>query len=451
MDRLFGTDGIRGTANREPITAETAVKVGRAVASAFGRQKGAPARVVIGKDTRQSGDMLEAGLTSGICSAGGDAVLLGVLPTPGVAHAAAVSRALAGVAISASHNPYEDNGIKVFDAFGDKLSEAAEAELEARITGRNPAVRNDAPGRIGRVLRQSSHKRSYLKFLLKEFSGTAMPLKGLRVILDCANGAAFEVGPRAFEALGAEVSCLGVNPNGRNINAGCGSEHPEALAEAVVAAKADLGCAFDGDADRLVAVDETGVVRRGDTLLAVFAMHLKSRGRLTNDLVVSTVMSNIGLSIALKSLGISHVTSTVGDRNVIEKMRETGAVLGGEDSGHIILLDRHTTGDGLLSALRLCSVMSDQGKPLSELSRIVTLYPQALINVAVRSKPPLASIPEIASVTRAVETELGNRGRVLVRYSGTQPMCRVMVEGPDDAVTRSSCARIADTVKAHLG
>jgi phosphoglucosamine mutase len=446
MEKLFGTDGIRGVANTHPMSAEMALAVGRAIAVFFKGDRQHPAAVV-GQDTRISGDMLASAIASGLCAEGVDALMCGIIPTPAVAHHTVAASAIAGIVISASHNPYHDNGIKVFGADGFKLSDEVESALEKRIL---------APGAeegshfTGRVHDFPDAVDAYVGFLRRSVP-QGMDLKGMKIVLDCANGATFEAAPRVFGAMGAELTVLSASPDGRNINAGCGSEHPGMLAETIRKTGADLGLAFDGDGDRLVAVDETGSILTGDQVLAICAGYLSRRGRLKNGQVVTTVMSNLGFKAAMRGMDISHLTSQVGDRYVMEKMRAVGANLGGEDSGHLIFLDHHTTGDGLLAALQLLAVMREEKKPLSQLKRVMSVFPQVLINVTVAQKPALETVAEIQRVVEQVSSDLGETGRVLVRYSGTQHMCRVMVEGPTQDVTRRHCETIAEQVRKSIG
>jgi len=448
MGRIFGTDGIRGKANHYPLTPEMIIRIGRSVATVFGDRPGA--HILIGADTRVSGDMIVSAIKSGICSCGVNVLKAGILPTPGIAYLTANTEiAVAGIVISASHNPYFDNGIKVFDGNGYKLSDRVEAEIESCIPdeGLDNAISNQE---IGRIIQLSDAEDRYLDFL-RQCWPKKHDLGGLKLVIDCANGATYRIAPILFESLGAEVTSLFIHPDGKNINADCGSEHTRTLAQKVVETGADLGVAFDGDGDRLALVDETGHSLTGDQVLASLANHLKSQGQLRNNLVVNTVMSNLGLTMALDRMGIGHETADVGDRRVMEKMRANGAVLGGEDSGHIIFLDQHTTGDGLLSALRLMEVMVTQKKPLSKLSHIMTVAPQALINVSVSSKPDLDEVEPIKKIILQVKSDLNGQGRVLVRYSGTQPMCRVMVEGSNSEITERYCRKIADVVSKTIG
>jgi phosphoglucosamine mutase len=446
--RLFGTDGIRGKVNTFPMVPELVCAVGRSVAQVLGRKPGSV--VLVATDTRESADMLSFAAAAGIASAGATAEMLGVLPTPGAARLAAETGAAAAIVVSASHNPFTDNGIKVFDGSGFKLGDDLEARIESGTLdgfgqkGPVPAGRGPA---VGRVRRMTDAEARYLEFL----KGHGTSLDGMKIVLDCANGAAYRVGPQLLRSLGAEVRVIGVDPDGRNINDGCGSEHPAGVADAVLRWGADIGLALDGDADRLVAVDETGEVVSGDQIVAVCAASMIQRGELPNRRVVTTVMSNIGLSRALKQMGVEHRRSAVGDRRVLEEMNLAGAALGGEDSGHLVFLDAHTTGDGLYAALRLLGILRDSGQPLSRQKTVMKVYPQVLINVPVGEKPEIGSIPAVAETIREVEGGLGDGGRVLVRYSGTQPLCRVMVEGPTEAETRRACEKIARAVADAIG
>jgi phosphoglucosamine mutase len=450
MGRLFGTDGIRGVANEYPLTAEAVFEIGRAVASFF--SGGAiPTKIIIGKDTRESGDMIEEALASGICSVGTDACLAGILPTPAVAHLVSSNDAAAGIVISASHNPFYDNGIKIFDADGYKVSDAKEDEIERLLPANNSDYASiKSSHRIGNVETLKAAPERYLAFLQNTLPGDRL-FKTMKIVLDCSNGATYAVAPKLFQNLGAQVEALHIRPDGKNINADCGSEHPETLIDAVLTKRADIGLAFDGDGDRLVAVDEKGLVISGDRTLAICARSLKRKGLLQNNLVVSTVMSNLGLRLALKEMGINHLMAPVGDRYVLEQMKANQAVIGGEDSGHMIFLDQHTTGDGMLTAIRLIQTMCEENQSLSELSRVMTLFPQVLLNIDVQKKPAIEDVPQIMAAIRSVEECLGEKGRVLVRYSGTQPLCRVMVEGLEKDETRRYCQQIADVVKAALG
>ena len=449
MPKLFGTDGIRGVANTFPMTPEIALSVGRALARVLGGGNEQP-RFVVGQDTRISGDMLAHALVSGISASGAQAELLGVLPTPGVAFMTRAMGADGGIVISASHNPYQDNGIKIFSAQGCKLPDDTEAEIERGVLSGKPSADGPSSHETGRIIGVAEAAGRYSDFLKSCGPARPVPFANIHVVLDCANGATYQVAPRVFSEFGAAVETINAQPDGKNINADCGSQHPEALCRKVVEQGAQIGLAFDGDGDRLIAVDETGEVLSGDRILAICARQLQKKGRLTHDTVVSTVMSNIGLGEALKALGIRHVQAQVGDRYVMQDMQTSGAVLGGEDSGHMIFAAHHTTGDGILSAIKLVEAMIDESAPLSRLKQIMRVFPQVLINVAVRSQPAIESVPEIAAAVREVENGLAGKGRVLVRYSGTQPICRVMVEGPTQEKTEHFCRRIAAAVEKAL-
>ena len=448
MKKLFGTDGIRGIANQHPMTAEIALNVGRAIAYLSKREGHSP-RIIIGKDTRLSGDMFESSLISGICSMGVQAISVGVIPTPGIAFLTNSTRADAGIIISASHNPMQDNGIKIFNGKGFKLSDEKEANIEELVFQNNINKLHPEAKEMGKLYRMDDAARRYVDFLKATFPQEINP-EGTKIVLDCSNGATYRVAPAVFAELGVEVTTLFDQPNGKNINLNCGSQHPEALAAEVLRQKADVGFAFDGDGDRMIAVDDKGNVLTGDRVLAICSAILKKEGKLTNNLVVRTVMSNLGLSVAFQKLGIDSVFADVGDRYVLKEMLAKGAIIGGEDSGHIIFLRHHTTGDGLITALQVLAAMKKEGKPLSELAGIMTVFPQMLINLDVKKKPPIESVPEITAAIRQVEEKLGDKGRVLVRYSGTQNMCRVMVEGPTKEETQTYCRQIADVVEKML-
>lgn len=447
MGRWFGTDGIRGKANTYPMDAATALAVGQAIAAHYKAPSGR-SHIVLGRDTRLSGEMLASAVAAGICSMGVDVAMLGVLPTPGVAHAVVNGGAAAGVVLSASHNPYVDNGIKVFGPDGIKPSEQAESEIEELLEGVG-TIKKASPDRIGRVNHDAQALERYLNFLSSVFHGS---LKHKKIVLDCANGATWNIAPRLFRRLEADLTALYCEPDGLNINEQCGSQHPEKLAAAVLANQAETGLAFDGDGDRLIAVDDKGRILSGDQVIAICAQDLFSRNELRNNIVVATVMSNMGLHQAMSKLGASLLTTPVGDRHVMEKMVGEDAILGGEDSGHLIFRQHHTTGDGILAALMLLGVIQRSGRPLSELAdQAMTVFPQVLINVDVREKPELVSIPRIAAAMRQAEEELAGRGRILVRYSGTQNQCRVMVEGPTQAQTQTICEGLATVIKTSIG
>ena len=449
MGKLFGTDGIRGLANEYPMTPEMAMKVGRAVAYFFNRKEKGRAKIIIGKDTRISGYMLEYALVSGVCSMGADACLAGVLPTPGIAYITASTDADAGIVISASHNPFYDNGIKIFNRDGFKLSDEKEAEIESILLGDEISSISRNVRMAGGVYRTDDAGQNYIDFLLSKVQENFC--QGMRIVIDCSNGATYKVAPELFFRLGAEVETLFNDPDGKNINENCGSENTSKLRKSVLKKRADIGLAFDGDGDRLIAVDEKGNVITGDQILAVCAKSMKKKDQLKSNTVVSTVMSNMGLGIALEDMGIKNIKAKVGDRYVLASMIHSGAVLGGEDSGHMIFLDHQTTGDGILTALKLLEALKDEPKPLSELSKIMDVFPQVLINVEVKNKPDILSIPKINETIKAVEKNLAGKGRVLVRYSGTQPLCRIMVEGPTLKLTKKYCQEIADKVKEQIG
>jgi phosphoglucosamine mutase len=380
---------------------------------------------------------------------GGVPYLVGVLPTPGIAFITESMRADAGIVISASHNPYQDNGIKIFSGSGFKLSDAQEAEIEQLILGGRLPEMVAPPREMGHAFRLTDVHGRYIVFLKSTFS-RSLSMEGMKIVMDAANGATYTVAPEAFTELGADLTVIHNTPNGLNINDQCGSQHTDALKKKVVETGASIGLAFDGDGDRLIAVDEKGNTITGDQILLICARMLQDEGRLANDLVVSTVMSNLGFILACKKYGFRHHAARVGDRYVLEDMQRLGAVIGGEDSGHMIFTNHHSTGDGIITALQLVSAMLKSGKPLSELARLMDVLPQKLINIDVRSQPDLATVPEIVEAIRQVEAELGEQGRVLVRYSGTQNMCRVMVEGPTKELTDKYCTQIADAVKAAL-
>jgi phosphoglucosamine mutase len=438
---LFGTDGIRGTANVAPMTADIALAVGRAAGAEFTRG-GHRHRVVIGKDTRLSGYMIEPALTAGFISVGMDVFLLGPLPTPAVAMLTRSMRADIGVVISASHNPYQDNGIKLFGPDGFKLSDEVEARIEQRMQAYDGLAE---PSQLGRAQRLDDAVGRYIESVKSSFP-KGLTLDGLKVVVDCAHGAAYKVAPLVLRELGADVIALGVEPNGFNINQECGSTTPAAMQQAVRKHRADFGLALDGDADRVVMADETGSLLDGDQLMALIASVWKRSGRLMGDAIVATVMSNLGLERYLSGLGVSLVRTNVGDRYVTEKMRESGINVGGEQSGHIVLSDYATTGDGLIAALQVLAACVEAGKPASAVTRLFTPLPQLLKNV-----PAEASALEAQAVRRAVreaEAALGTQGRLLVRASGTEPLVRVMAEGDDQATVAAAVDRVVSAIAA---
>lgn len=448
MGKLFGTDGIRGEANRYPMTPEIAFGVGRAMAHLF-KKEGHRAVIIIGKDTRLSGYMLESSLQAGITSMGGYSYLAGVMPTPGIAFVTQSMRADAGVVISASHNPFQDNGLKIFGGDGFKLTDEKEKTIEDLILNDKLSEFLPFGQDIGKAFGLVGVNGRYIVFVKNTFPRN-LSMEGMKVVLDTANGATYRVAPDTFTELGAKVEVIHKTPNGLNINDQCGSQHTELLRKKVVKSGASIGLAFDGDGDRLIAVDEKGNELTGDHILIICANILKKEGKLKNDLLVSTVMSNLGLRIACKKYGFRHHASKVGDRYVLEDMLKMGSVIGGEQAGHMIFLDHHTTGDGIVAALQLVAAMVKEGKPLSELASMMDNFPQKLINIDVKRKPDIDKVPKLVEAIKQVEKELGEEGRVLVRYSGTQSMCRVMVEGPSDAITAKYCRQLADIVKSEL-
>ncbi len=426
---LFGTDGVRGVANVYPMTAEVALQLGRALAYVIKYGPGRR-RIVVGKDTRLSGYLLEYAITAGICSMGVDVLLLGPLPTPGIAFITSSMRADAGVVISASHNPYQDNGIKFFSGDGFKLPDEIEAHIEKLMT--DPTVEGARPTAtdIGQAFRIDDARGRYISYLKSTFP-KELELDGLKIVLDCAHGATYRVAPEVFSELGAELIPIGVRPNGKNINRMCGATYPQPMASLVKRHRADLGIAFDGDGDRCIMVDHTGRVVDGDRILGICALDMLRRTRLPRKTVVGTVMSNLGLEVALKNAGLKLVRAPVGDRYVLEEMKKGGYVLGGEQSGHLVFLNHSTTGDGILTALRLLAVMLREGKPLAELADFMQEYPQVLVNLQVKEKKDLASLPQARKAMHEAEERLGPQGRLLVRYSGTEAKLRIMAEGED--------------------
>ncbi|NLJ40123.1 MAG: phosphoglucosamine mutase [Clostridiales bacterium] len=444
MGRLFGTDGVRGLAN-EKLDCELAYKLGQAAAIVFTMAKHRPV-ILVGRDTRLSGDMLEAALSAGICSVGGEVRVLGVIPTPAVAFLSRHYGADAGVVISASHNSMEYNGIKIFNSQGYKLPDELEERIENIVldgTETIPAPTGNDVGRIVRVKKAVNHYESFLK------STIDLSLEGFKVVVDCANGAASKIAPELLIDLGAEVTAIYNEPDGANINRLCGSTYPENLQENVMESGADLGFAFDGDADRLIAVDEHGQLVDGDQILAICGLNMKKRGVLKKDTVVSTVMSNLGLEKALNKAGCKAVKSDVGDRYVLERMLEEGYSLGGEQSGHIIFLDHNTTGDGILTALQIMAVIKRENKTLSELAKVMEKYPQVLVNARVsdENKRDYVQDPEIQKEIKAIENRFKGEGRVLIRPSGTEPLVRIMIEGKDQREIEEYAVRLAEMIE----
>jgi len=445
--RYFGTDGVRGVANHE-LTPELAYKLGRAGAYVLTKGTTGRARIAVGKDTRISGDMLEAALSAGIASVGVDVIRLGVIPTPGVAYLTRRLQADAGVMISASHNPVPDNGIKFFGGDGFKLTDAQEAEFEALLDAAVDELPRPTGADVGRFVEQEDAGElftAYQKSLIRH------SFAGVKVVLDCGNGAASYIAESVFRDLGAEVISIFAEPTGTNINVGCGSTHPERVQEAVKEHGAQIGLSFDGDADRLIAVDEQGEIVDGDYTMAILGIAMKERGELKGNTIVATVMSNIGFIKAMTENGIEVVKAPVGDRYVMEEMRKGDYVLGGEQSGHVILLEHNTTGDGLLTALKLTDIMVESQKPLSTLRSVMRTYPQVLVNVRVATKEGWKENEKIREAIARVEEILGSDGRVLVRPSGTEPLIRVMAEGPEEESLRAYCNDIAEVVRREQG
>lgn len=444
MGVLFGTDGVRGVAN-EKLNPTLAYKLGRCGAYVLSKTNDKPGRpaIVIGKDTRISGDMLEAALIAGICSVGVDVLTVGVLPTPAIAYMTRALDANAGIVISASHNPVEDNGIKFFSATGFKLPDELEDQIEGLVLDDFDDIPNPTGEDVGRVYNVKTATDRYVNFAK---STVKTDFKGLKIVVDCANGASSEVGPRIYQELGAEVIAINNAPDGININKSCGSTHPDMLRKKVRELGADLGIAHDGDADRVIAVDENGNLVDGDYIMVICGSHMKSKGTLAKDTVVVTVMSNLGLRLRLKSEDINVLETKVGDRYVMEELLKSGATFGGEQSGHIIFLEHNTTGDGIVTALQLISVVKETGLKLSELAARMQRLPQVLVNVRVNHKEETMKHPDVKKAIRAGEDILGEKGRILVRPSGTEPLVRVMAEGPDE----NSLQDIVDGIAAVI-
>ena len=447
MAQLFGTDGIRGIANQFPITPEVALRIGRAIARILKAQIPGQHKVVIGKDTRVSGYMLETALTSGLVSEGARVLLTGPVPTPAVAHLTRSMACDAGIMLTASHNPYQDNGIKIFGPDGFKLNDSLEEQIEAMILDESLPPSPDS--KIGKAVRIDDATGRYIEFAKSSIGDQS--LKGLKVIVDCAHGAGYILGPLIFEELGAEVVKIGTTPDGYNINQGVGSLHPEQAAEFVKASGADLGICLDGDADRVIFVDGNGDVVSGDRILCLCAKALKASGKLRGETLVTTVMSNLGLRDALAEDGIGLVQTQVGDRHVLERMRTGNYSFGGENSGHLIFSDFATTGDGIVSALMVLSIIKSSGKSLAQLADCMTEYPSELVALPVHRKPPLKSVPEIAQAMQHAEQTLGENGRILVRYSGTEKKLRILVEAKESQLARSCCDAITEAAHQTIG
>jgi phosphoglucosamine mutase len=447
--KLFGTDGIRGIANVDPMTGEMALQLGRAIAHVFKDVKGKH-RIVVGKDTRLSGYMLETALASGICSMGADVWLVGPLPTPGIAFITTSMRANSGVVISASHNPYYDNGIKIFSQDGFKLPDEMEYRIEELVLSNHLDSLRPTASEVGKAHRIDDAVGRYVVFLKNTFPNH-LTLEGLRIVVDCAHGAAYRVAPTVFEELGAEVIPFGVEPNGENINANCGALHPEVASRLVLEKGADLGIALDGDGDRIIFVDRHGKQVDGDRILTICGLQLLTESRLKKGTLVTTVMSNIGLDQAIKKAGGKVVRTQVGDRYVVEEMVRGGYNLGGEQSGHTIFLDYNTTCDGILTALQVLAIMKQKERQLDELAQVMEPLPQVLYNVEVKEKKELSEFPEIEGRIKKIEKSLGNSGRILIRYSGTEPLLRIMIEGEDETKLHGFAQDLVQLVRKHIG
>ncbi len=449
MRKLFGTDGVRGVANLDPMTSETAMQLGRAAAHIFMRRAGRH-QIVIGKDTRISGYMLESALMAGICSMGVDVLVVGPMPTPAIAFLTRSLRADAGVVISASHNPYQDNGIKFFSSDGFKLPDDVEARIEELIVSDEIRHLRPTADLIGKAYRIDDAEGRYIEFAKRSLPKD-LDFQGIKLVVDCANGAAYKVAPTVLRELGATVEVIGNKPDGMNINAGCGAVHPELLQESVRRHHADIGIALDGDADRAVFVCEQGTVIDGDHVMAALGLDLQQHGLLAKQTLVGTVMSNFGLELSMAKAGIKLVRTPVGDRYLLERMLAEGYNFGGEQSGHFIFLDHNTTGDGLISALQILSLMKRAKKPLSELAKAMTAVPQVLVNIHVKRKPVLESIPEVDRAIQEHNRRLNGSGRVVIRYSGTEPLLRIMVEAEQSSVVKEVADDLARVVREHIG
>ncbi len=445
MQQLFGTDGVRGTANIYPMTTEIAMQIGRAIAFIV-KNKTRGHHIVIGKDTRLSGYMIENALAAGICSMGVDVQILGPLPTPGIAFITTSMRADAGVVISASHNPFQDNGIKIFSGNGFKLPDEVEGDIEDLIFSQKMAALRPVADEVGRALRIEDSTGRYIVFLKNTFP-KQYTLDDFHIVLDCAHGATYKVAPFVFSELGAKVTAIGIDPNGKNINHECGALHPEKMAEKVRQLGADIGLALDGDGDRLIVCDERGKIIDGDHIMAICAKELMSRRKLKKKTLVATVMSNMGLAKAMEKMGGQLIRTKVGDRYVVEAMRNKGYNFGGEQSGHLVFLDHNTTGDGILAGLQILAIMIKKKKPLSELATIMETYPQVLENVRISSKIKPEQIPGFSEALKKAEEKLGGRGRILVRPSGTEPVIRVMTEGTDEKENSTIALELCDIIR----
>jgi phosphoglucosamine mutase len=448
VKRLFGTDGVRGVANVYPMTSEVALKIGRAVSHVFKERHGR-GRIVVGKDTRLSGYMLETAIASGVCSIGLDVWLVGPLPTPGIAFITRSMRADAGVVISASHNPYQDNGIKIFSGEGFKLPDELESEIERMIMDGSIDELRPVASEIGKAHRIDDAVGRYIVFLKNTFP-QKLSLAGLRLVVDCAHGATYKVAPAVFEELGAHVIPYGVEPDGENINKECGSLYPNMLQQLVLDKNAHIGVAFDGDGDRVLFVDEKGEIVDGDALMVICGRYLREKSCLKRNTVVATIASNMGLDVCLKRDAIRVIRTDVGDRYVLERMLQAGFNFGGEKSGHVVFLDHNTTGDGMVTALKVLNVMIEKGASLHDLKKGFEEFPQVELNVKVREKKPLNKLPELQKKVAGVEKALKNKGRVVVRYSGTEMLLRIMVEGRNHDQVRSYANEIGEVAQRYL-
>ncbi|MGE0321402.1 MAG: phosphoglucosamine mutase [Polyangiaceae bacterium] len=448
--KLFGTDGVRGPANIHPMTPELSLRLGRAIARVAGRGKTRAPRVVIGKDTRLSGYMLEQAIASGICAMGGRVMLSGPIPTPAVANLTHSMRADAGIVISASHNPFADNGIKIFGPDGFKLPDSEELEIERLLESQELDTAGATGAKVGRAERIDDATGRYIVYAKRTFPED-LTLDGLRIVVDAAHGAAYKVAPLVFRELGAEVISLGCKPNGQNINKGCGALHPEHVAREVVRKKADLGVALDGDADRLILIDEKGQEIDGDAVMALCAIRMLREKRLKKKTLVATVMSNMGLEIAIQGAGGKLLRTSVGDRYVVEAMRRHGYSFGGEQSGHLVFMDHATTGDGVVGALQVLGVMVREMRPVSELARVLDRMPQVLESIRLPARKPLEEMPKLLGAQSRAEKKLGKNGRILVRWSGTEPKLRLMAEGPEPKLLNQLLSEMAEAARLDVG
>lgn len=448
MRELFGTDGIRGRANIYPITPEIALQVGKAVAHVFGASGHGSARAVIGKDTRLSGYMLETALTSGLVSMGMDVFEIGPMPTPAIAHLTKSMNASCGIMITASHNPSDDNGIKIFDSDGFKLPDKTEIDIESHVLGGEITSAHISTKLLGKAYRIEDARGRYIEFAKSSIKNHN--LKGLKIVLDCANGAAYWIAPFIFKELGVEVIKTGTEPDGFNINLKCGATHPETISKLVQQHKADLGIALDGDGDRVIFCDSEGSIVNGDRVIGMCALDFKERGRLAKDTIVVTSMSNLGLHATMKKAGIKVEVTEVGDRYIIEKMRKNGFNMGGEQSGHIIFMDYVTTGDGIITALHLLKLMMIKGKSLKQLSQFIEEYPQKLTSIKVKEKVPVENIPDLQNTIKCCEKTLGKNGRVIVRYSGTENKIRILIEAVKEADVNLWTDKIKSVIEKQL-